>query len=132
MEKEKILRQLEEKLLPSVQNLEKGQATDHDFLPALLWMLLEKSKDSENALKDITLKHSEELEKVTNTIIENNQENKKIYEELLTKAVNKVVNYIISNNQESNKKIEQIKSWFLVSFMFHVITLVILAIILKR
>jgi uncharacterized protein with von Willebrand factor type A (vWA) domain len=128
MEKEKILRELEKKLLPSVQNLEKEQATDHDFLPALLWMLLEKSKDSENALKDITLKHSEELEKVTNTIIENNQENKKIYEELLTKAVN----FIVSNNHESNKKIEQIKGWFLVSFIFHVITLVILALILKR
>lgn len=49
MEKEKILRQLEEKLLPSVKNLEQGQATEHDFFPALLWTLLEKSKDSEKS-----------------------------------------------------------------------------------
>lgn len=49
MEKEKILLQLKDKLLPSVQNLEKEQATEHDYFPALLWMLLEISKDSENS-----------------------------------------------------------------------------------
>lgn len=103
MEKEKILRQLEEKLLPSVQNLEKGQATDHDYLPALLWMLLEKSKDSENSLKDIGLKHSQELGKSTNAIIQNTQENRKIYGEQLSKAVN----FISGKNQESSAKIEQ-------------------------
>jgi hypothetical protein len=31
MEKEKILRQLEDKLFPSVKSLEQGQATEHDF-----------------------------------------------------------------------------------------------------
>jgi len=33
MEKEKILQQLEEKLLPSVENVNSGQATEHDFFP---------------------------------------------------------------------------------------------------
>jgi hypothetical protein len=128
MEKEKILRELEKKLLPSVQNLEKEQATDHDFLPALLWILLEKSKNSESILNNIVSKHSEEFEKISKTIVENNQENKKNYEELLAKAVN----FIVSKNQESIKKIETIKNWFLVSFMFHIITLIILVILLKK
>lgn len=146
MEKEKILRELEKKLLPSVHNLEKEQATDHDFLPALLWMLLEKSKDSESSnqlveqkmstladsltslSKSIKEERAKDIKEVADKVIQNNQENKKLYEELLSKAVN----FMAEKNQESNKKIEQIKSWFLVSFMFHVITLVILAIILKR
>ena len=87
MEKEKILRQLEEKLLPSVQNLDKGQATDHDFLPALLWMLLEKSKDSESALKGITSKHSEELGKAANGIIDNNQKNQQSSNQLIEQKI---------------------------------------------
>lgn len=128
MEKEKISKQLEEKLLPSVQNLDKGQATEYDFFPALLWMLLEKNKDAEKSLSNIDLKHSKELEKAATTIIENNQENKKIYEELITKAVN----FIVSNNQESHKKIESIKNWFFVSLAFQVITLIVLAIIILR
>lgn len=53
MEKERILQQLEEKLLPSVENLNKGQASEHDFFPALLWMLLEKIKDSENKVDEV-------------------------------------------------------------------------------
>jgi N-acetylglucosamine kinase-like BadF-type ATPase len=109
-------------------------------------MLLEKSKDSESSnrlveqkmstladnltslSKSIKEERAKDIKEVAEKVIQNNQENKKLYEELLSKAVN----FIAEKNQESNKKIEQIKSWFLVSFMFHVITLVILAIILKR
>ncbi|GAB6139319.1 hypothetical protein JCM14076_00480 [Methylosoma difficile] len=104
MEKEKILQELEDKLLPSVQNLEKQQATEHDFFPALLWMLLEKSKGSEKLLKELAVKHTEELEAATNRIIENNQEIRKIYGEQLGKAAN----FIVSKNQESATKFEQI------------------------
>lgn len=51
MEKQQILQKLEHKLSPSVENFTKNQDSDYDFLPVLLWMLLEKSKDSENLLK---------------------------------------------------------------------------------
>ncbi|MGZ8226131.1 MAG: hypothetical protein ACXWT3_05760 [Methylococcaceae bacterium] len=125
MEKEKILQQLEEKLLPSVQNLEKQQATEHDFFPALLWMLLEKSKGSESLLREITSTHSEELEKAVNDVFDNNQRHRQssnqfVEEKLLelagnltvlsntvkteqTKDLEAATNRIIENNQESRK-----------------------------
>jgi len=103
MDKEKILQQLKDKLLPSVQNLEKEQATDHDFFPALLWILLEKSKDTESLLKDIALSHTEEIKNTANTIIQNNQESRIIYEEQLDKAVS----FISSQDKESEIKFEQ-------------------------
>lgn len=125
MEKEKILQQLEDKLLPSVQNLEKQQATEHDFFPALLWMLLEKSKGSEKLLKELAVKHSEELEKAINDVLDNHQKDRqssnqfveaKLLELIgnLTNLSNTVkteqakdleaaTNRIIENNQESRK-----------------------------
>ena len=103
MDKEKILQQIKDKLLPSVQNLEKEQATDHDFFPALLWILLEKSKDTESLLKDSALSYSEEIKNAANTIIQNTQENRIIHEERLDKAIV----FISSKGQESEIKFEQ-------------------------
>lgn len=103
MDKEKILQQLKDKLLPSVQNLEKEQATEHDYFPALLWMLLEKSKESESSIKDISSKHNEEIEKATKTIIQNTQESRETFGAQLDIAVN----FILSKNQESDIKFEQ-------------------------
>lgn len=104
MEKQKILQQLEEKLLPSVQNLEKQQATEHDFFPALLWMLLEKSKESERVLKEVDLNFNEKVENALNCILEDSQVSRKIYGEQLGKAAN----FLLSKNQESATKLEQI------------------------
>lgn len=103
MDQEKILQQLKDKLLPSVQNLEKEQATDHDFFPALLWALLEKSTDTESLLKNIVLNHSEEIKNVVNTIIQNAQESRIIHEVQIDKAVS----FISSKDQESEIKFEQ-------------------------
>lgn len=132
MEKEKILQQLEEKLLPSVQNLERNQATEHDFFPALLWLLLAKSKDSESLLNNISSKYSEELKNIAATILENN----KIYHE---KATNLFEDRILAVNQ----KIEDLKSTplkiekkfpigFLMLSIFQLITLTIVAAILMK
>jgi hypothetical protein len=113
MEKEKILRQLEEKLLPSVQNLEKGQATDHDFLPALLWMLLEKSKDSESALKNISSKHSDELEKAFNDVIGNYQKNQQNSNQLIEQKISTLTNDIeTSLNNTSSKHSDKLEKAF--------------------
>lgn len=103
MEKEKILLQLKNKLLPSVKNLENEQATEHDFFPALLWVLLEKSNDSESLLQNISSRLSEELKNTANTIIQNTQESRGLYEEHL----NKSVDFISSTTQESDAKLEQ-------------------------
>ena len=115
MEKEKILQQLEEKLLPSVQNLERNQATDHDFFPALLWLLLSKSKDSENLLKNISSQYSEELKNISATLVENN---KALHEktEVLLKDISlkyseefkKTAETIMESNKITQEKLSEI------------------------
>ncbi len=128
MEKEEILQQIKEKLLPSVRNFENKQETDYDYFPTLLWMLLEKSKDTESSLKDISSTYSEEIKKISNTAVEKNQENRKCYEELLSKAVN----FIVGKNKELNKQIEGVKTLFYVSIAFQFIGLMLLAFILIK
>ncbi len=112
MEKEKILQQLEEKLLPSVQNLERNQATEHDFFPALLWLLLAKSKDSESLLNNISLKYSEELKNISATIVENNKVSQEKAESLLNDISSKyseelknIAATIVENNKIYHEKI---------------------------
>lgn len=63
MQKEKVLKQIEEKLSQSVSNLENGQASEHDIFPSLLWLLLENSKDVE---KSASITKSELLERIDN------------------------------------------------------------------
>lgn len=103
MEKEKLLKQLEEKLLPSVQNLEKGQANEHDYFPALLWLLLDKSNDTEKALS----------------------ESEKKNEELLKSGVNFIY-------QGLCKKLEGLKNLIFILFALHIITLIGLAFIIFK
>lgn len=92
MEKEKILRQLEEKLLPSVKNLDEGQANEHDFFPALLWLLLEKIKDSENQLKTSISTNRDGFKQTVNYIVTKNQD--------LQKEINQIIDKDIQKNEE--------------------------------
>jgi hypothetical protein len=117
MEKEKILRQLEDKLLPSVKNLEQEQATEHDFFPALMWTLLEKSKDSE--------KSATKFEQFFN----------KIEEKIDELNGNKI---LIINQKIEELKNAQLKTekkftiWFSVFVFLQIISIVTLAVILLR
>jgi hypothetical protein len=47
MNKNFVLKQVEEKLSPTIKNLENGNVSEHDIFPSLLWLLLENSKDFE-------------------------------------------------------------------------------------
>lgn len=49
MKKDIVLKQIEEKLLPAVKNVENGNASEHDIFPSLLWLLLENSKELEKS-----------------------------------------------------------------------------------
>jgi hypothetical protein len=49
MKKDIVLKQIEEKLLPAVKNIENGNASEHDIFPSLLWLLLENSKELEKS-----------------------------------------------------------------------------------
>ncbi len=116
MEKEKILLQLKDKLLPFIQNIEKDQATEHDYFPALLWMLLETSKDSKNSLNDISLRYGDELKNISATILETNKVSQEKAENLLSdillKYNEKFTN--ISTTMLENHKVSQEKTISLV------------------
>lgn len=49
MNKDTVLKQIEEKLSPAIKNLENGNASEHDIFPSLLWLLLENSKELEKS-----------------------------------------------------------------------------------
>jgi|GEM_PF-1974890 len=49
MNKNVVLKQIEEKLSPAVKNLENGNISEHDIFPSLLWLLLENSKELEKS-----------------------------------------------------------------------------------
>lgn len=117
MEKEKILRQLEEKLLPSVKNLEQGQATEHDFFPALLWTLLEKSKDSEKS----AIKFEQFFNKIEEKIDELNGN------KILT--INQKIEELKNAQLKTEKKFT---IWFSVFVFLQIISIVTLAVILLR
>lgn len=63
MNKDTVLKQIEEKLSPAVKNVENGNATEHDIFPSLLWLLLENSKDVE---KSVDITKGELLERIGN------------------------------------------------------------------
>lgn len=110
MEKEKILRQLEEKLLPFVENLDKGQASEHDFFPALLWMLLEKIKDSENQLNASINSNREGFKQTANYIVTKNQDFQKETNQIIDKDIQKTEefkNYFTIETEKLSKKIEE-------------------------
>ena len=67
MNKDNVLKQIEDKLLPTVKNLENGNASEHDIFPSLLWLLLENSKDvekSDNITKGELLERIGDLKQV--------------------------------------------------------------------
>jgi DNA anti-recombination protein RmuC len=108
MEKEQILQQLEEKLSPFVTNFKNGQPEEHDFFPALLWMLLQKSRDL-----DINI--SKSAETTQKTILQDNTEVKNQLEALLNEIpiknredITKIAVNIIKNNQENAKETTRI------------------------
>lgn len=73
MNKDIVLKQIEEKLSPAVINLENGNATEHDIFPSLLWLLLENSKELETSAditKETLLEHIEDLKQVSATEVE--------------------------------------------------------------
>ncbi|CAA9892328.1 hypothetical protein METHB2_650016 [Candidatus Methylobacter favarea] len=115
MEKERILRQLEDKLLPSVQTLARNEASEHDFFPALLWMLLEKSKDSENLLKESGTVVSDQLNKAVSFILTKNQDSDikleqllKINEENINEHISKTTTTIKNDSNISQEKTEKL------------------------
>jgi hypothetical protein len=82
MNKDNVLKQIEDKLLPTVKNLENGNASEHDIFPSLLWLLLENSKELEKSgeiTKGELLEYIGNLKQVSaedvNTIV--TQENQK-------------------------------------------------------
>ena len=120
MEKEKILLQLKDKLLPFIQNIEKDQATEHDYFPALLWMLLETSKDSKNSLNDISLRYGDELKNISATILETNKVSQEKAENLLSDILLKnneiftnISAVILGNNKVSSENIKSISTTML-------------------
>ncbi len=111
MEKEKILRQLEEKLLPSVQNLEKGLPSEHDFFPALLWILLEKIKDSENQLQKTESSNREGLKQAVNFIVTKNQSFQAETNQVIDKGVESLYNRLEGTlTQTENQIIDKNKT----------------------
>lgn len=93
MDKNSILEQLEEKLLPSVRNLTTQQQTEHDFFPALLWTLLEINKNTESLLKEIAASA---------------EENKKIYERQLAGTADFIVSESDKINKAAHEKTDQL------------------------
>lgn len=81
MEKDKILKQIEVKILPAVKNLENGNASEHDIFPSLLWLLLENSHELEKSTslaKDVLSERIGNLkqvssEEVKTIVIQENQ-----------------------------------------------------------
>jgi hypothetical protein len=63
MNKDTVLKQIEEKLSPAVKNLENDNASEHDIFPSLLWLLLENSKDAE---RSASITKGELLERIDN------------------------------------------------------------------
>jgi hypothetical protein len=49
-----VLQGLNDKLAPSAQKIEQGSFTDHDILPAVLWMLLGFGKDQQGHAERIS------------------------------------------------------------------------------
>ena len=114
MEKEKILQQLEEKLLPSVEKVNSGQATEHDFFPALLWMILEQDKDIESSLQDLGNKSRNNFQKTINHIASKNQDLQKETNSLLeekTLSLSKKIDDLLlstSKNQDLQKETDSL------------------------
>jgi hypothetical protein len=61
MNKENVLKQIEEKLLPAVKNLENSNASEHDIFPSLLWLLLENNKELQQTTNDLNQKNQKTL-----------------------------------------------------------------------
>ena len=61
MNKNTVLKQIEEKLSPAVKNLENGTASEHDIFPSLLWLLLENSKELENSISAVKQENQKTL-----------------------------------------------------------------------
>ena len=53
MNKDNVLKQIEEKLSPAVKNVENGNASEHDIFPSLLWLLLENNKELERKISTL-------------------------------------------------------------------------------
>ncbi len=73
MNKDNVLKQIEDKLLPTVKNVESGNASEHDIFPSLLWLLLENSKDLEKSAvitEAVLLERVEDLKQVSATQME--------------------------------------------------------------
>lgn len=137
MDNEKILKQLEAKLLPSVQSLEKGQATEHDYFPTLLWLLLDKSNDNQKTLVENKKSHDEQLKTAVNFISDKNleshneitnliAENQKNHDVLIKNGINFI-------HQGLYKKIGFLQNLVFTLIALNIITLIVLAfIILKK
>lgn len=132
MEKEKILQKIEEKLSPHVTNLEKGQSTEHDFFPALLWLLLEKEKSLENLLQGVVTHQSESTEKHTSKLDEVAQNLSSSHEQISKNAIELMLQRIEEVKSNQGKIQKNIGIGILVSVSFQVIILVLLGFLLMR
>lgn len=97
MNKNTILKHLEEKLSPIVKTLENGNATEHDIFPALLWLLLENSKELE---KSGEITKTELLERIGNL----KQVSAEDVQTIVSQENQKTLSYLL----EGNKYIEKL------------------------
>lgn len=86
MNKDTVLKQIEEKLLPAVKNVENGNASEHDIFPSLLWLLLENNKELANKVIEL----EEKIESTgigTSNIVEDILEQNKLENKVLLEHI---------------------------------------------
>jgi len=84
MNKDNILKILEEKISPSIKNLEDDNASEHDIFPSLLWFLIENNKEIEHSVDDIKKSVEKDINSLNDELPEKikyivNEENKKAH-----------------------------------------------------
>jgi hypothetical protein len=97
MNKDNVLKQIEDKLLPTVKNLENGNASEHDIFPSLLWLLLENNKELERKISTL----EEKIESIGVGISD-------IVEDILEK--NKSQNIVLLEHIENLKQTSEAKN----------------------
>jgi len=98
MNKNTILKHLEEKLSPIVKTLENGNATEHDIFPALLWLLLENSKELE---KSGEITKTELLERIENL----KQVSAEDVQTIVSQENQKTLSYLVETSRRMEKSV---------------------------
>ena len=114
MNKDTVLKQIEEKLLPAVKNLENGNASEHDIFPSLLWLLLENNKELERKIAELEKKIGTTEIGISDILEKNKSQNKVLLEHIenlkqtLEVKTSKLEEKIKSNGIEISNIVEDI------------------------